>query len=106
MVLVFVAGHGVLDEKFDYYFASHDIDFQHPAERGIPYEKIEDLLDGIKALKKLLILDTCHSGELDKDEVERRENKKDEDPRDWDFRNVGIVVAFKEDPLGFLTRIN
>lgn len=100
LVLVFVAGHGVLDEDFNYYFASYDMDFDHPGGRGIPYEKIEELLDGIKALKKLLILDTCHGGELDKDEVEKTEGDN-QDPGNWEFRGAGVDVAFKEDPLGF-----
>ncbi|PHR45098.1 MAG: hypothetical protein COA32_13950 [Fluviicola sp.] len=100
-VLIFVAGHGVLDENFDYYFASYDMDFNNPSDRGIPYKKIEELVDGIKALKKLLILDTCHSGELDKDEVEKRENITNDSPEKWKFRNAGIAVAFREDPLGF-----
>lgn len=100
-VLIFVAGHGVLDEDFDYYFASYDMDFNNPSERGIPYKKIEELVDGIKALKKLLILDTCHSGELDEDEVEKRENITTDSQEKWRFRNAGQGVAFKEDPLGF-----
>tara|TARA_B100000508_G_scaffold75230_1_gene58634 strand:- start:104109 stop:107174 length:3066 start_codon:yes stop_codon:yes gene_type:complete len=99
-VMVFIAGHGVLDENFDYYFASYDMDFKDPSERGIPYKKIEELVDGIKALKKLLILDTCHSGELDKDEIEEDENPDDE-PIDGKFRNAGIDVTYREDPLGF-----
>ena len=101
-VLIFVAGHGVLDENFDYYFASYDMNFSNPSERGIPYKKIEELVDGIKALKKLLILDTCHSGELDKDEIESRQKITDEEfPGKGKFRNAGTNVAYREDPLGF-----
>ncbi|HEY1039388.1 MAG TPA: caspase family protein [Bacteroidia bacterium] len=69
VVLVFVAGHGLLDEKFDYYFATHNIDFNKPSINGIAYEEIESLLDGIKAIRKLLFMDTCHSGEVDKEDV-------------------------------------
>lgn len=100
-VMVFIAGHGVLDENFDYYFASYDMDFSNPSGRGIPYKKIEELVDGIKALKKLLILDTCHSGELDKEEIEARQKDNDDLPEDGKFRNAGMDVAFREDPLGF-----
>jgi len=69
-VIVFFAGHGLLDEKLDYWFATADMDFEKPAARGLLYDDIEGLLDGIPARRKLLLVDTCHSGEVDKDSVE------------------------------------
>jgi len=98
-VIIFVAGHGVLDANFDYYFASYDMNFQNPSARGIPYEMIESLLDGIKPLKKLLFMDTCHSGEVDKDEIQVSENST-ESENDIVFRNVGVAVENKENQLG------
>jgi uncharacterized caspase-like protein len=68
--MIFIAGHGVLDENLDYFFASYDMDFNNPNQRGIAYEDLEGLLDGIKPLKKVLLIDACHSGEIDKEEVE------------------------------------
>lgn len=73
VVIMFIAGHGVLDVKLDYFFCTYDMDFQNPALYGVSYHEIEVLFDGIKAIKKLLIMDTCHSGELFKDEVEEVE---------------------------------
>jgi hypothetical protein len=65
-VIVFFAGHGVLDAQLDYYLASYDMDFSNPATKGIAYENLEQLLDGIAPLKKTLLIDACHSGEIDK----------------------------------------
>jgi WD40 repeat protein len=99
VVILFVAGHGVLDDQFDYYFASYDMDFNDPSRRGIAYGAIEKLLDGIPALKKLLFIDTCHSGELDKEEVEETIEDQNEDG-ELIFRRVGRTVNLKENPLG------
>lgn len=68
MVIIFVASHGLLDENLDYFIATHDIDFLNPALRGLKYEALENLLDSIPARKKLMMIDACHSGEVDKDE--------------------------------------
>ena len=99
VVMVFVAGHGVLDNNFDYFFASHDMDFSQPAKRGIPYERVEGLLDGIRALKKLLFLDTCHSGEVDKDDLEVDDEMPEEEQGDLDFRSAGLRVRYKQEAL-------
>lgn len=64
-VIIMFSGHGVLDEEMNYYLASNNIDFQNPSENGIPYEQLDAILDGIPARKKLLLIDACHSGEID-----------------------------------------
>ena len=67
-VLIFMAGHGLLDDKYDYYFGTTDIDPAKPSERGMPYEAIDTILAEVPSLKKALLMDTCHAGELDRDE--------------------------------------
>lgn len=71
-VVVFVAGHGFLDDEGAYAFGTSDIDPERPAARGLAYEELEGLLDGLRARHKLLLLDTCHSGEVDPDMLEPR----------------------------------
>ncbi|MFC2107088.1 caspase family protein [Bacteroidota bacterium] len=68
-VILFVSGHGLLDDNFDFYFATYDIDFNNPSEKGISYDELEWLLDSIPARKKLFLMDACHSGEVDKEEI-------------------------------------
>jgi uncharacterized caspase-like protein len=67
-VLMFVAGHGLLDSKYDYYFGTSDIDFNNPSTNGIAFEEFDDLLAELPCLRKFLLIDTCHAGELDEDE--------------------------------------
>jgi hypothetical protein len=67
-VLMFVAGHGLLDSKYDYYFGTSDIDFDNPSANGIAFEEFDDLLAELPCLRKSLLIDTCHAGELDEDE--------------------------------------
>jgi hypothetical protein len=65
---VFAAGHGMTDAQSNYFFGTYDVDPEQPAANGLPYEDFEALFDGIAALQKVLLLDTCFSGGIDKDE--------------------------------------
>ena len=86
-VLIFMAGHGLLDDKYDYYFGTTDIDPAKPSERGMPYEAIDNILAEVPSLKKALLMDTCHAGELDEDE------KKDLAASDGSATPAGIPAA-------------
>jgi WD40 repeat protein len=67
-VIISYSGHGLLNEEYDYFLSAYNVEFLHPENGGIPYEVFEDLLDSIPARKKLLLIDACHSGEVDKDD--------------------------------------
>ena len=68
-VIFFVAGHGLLDNiNYDYYFATSDINFDAPEERGIAFDELDGIMAGVACLKKSMWIDTCHAGELDEEE--------------------------------------
>ena len=69
LAVVFVAGHGMVDPEQNYFFGTFDIDPSHPAVHGLPFEEFENLLDGVPPLQKLLLVDTCFSGEIERDDV-------------------------------------
>ncbi|MEZ5045250.1 MAG: caspase family protein [Saprospiraceae bacterium] len=94
-VIVFVSGHGVLDKDYNFYFATPDIDFLNPSKEGIPYEDLEGLLDGIPARKKLLLIDACHSGEIDKEDVVFIQEENTIQGK-VSFRNFGTNMGTKQ----------
>ena len=67
-VIMFIAGHGLLDHNYNYYFGTFDINFNKPETAGIAFDDFDDLLAKLPCLKKLLLIDTCHAGELDEEE--------------------------------------
>jgi len=99
VVMIFIAGHGVLDSNYTYYFATYNIDFSNPANGGLPYEALENIIDGIDCRNKILLMDTCHSGELDDSDVEDAvaDTKK---PGSVAFRSTGTIIKLKENTFG------
>ncbi len=65
IVVLHFSGHGLLSSDGEFYFATYDVDFENPKTKGLEYGLIEGVLDGIPARNKLVLLDACHSGELD-----------------------------------------
>jgi uncharacterized caspase-like protein len=63
-VVAFCAGHGVLDSNLDYVYASHEFDSANPTATGIKLDDLVDAIGSSKSLKRLLLLDTCHSGQV------------------------------------------
>ncbi len=64
-VIIFIAGHGFLDERNRYFFGTRDVDPLHPAQRGLSYPDMQGLFNGVPALKRIMLVDTCHAGEAD-----------------------------------------
>ncbi len=67
-VIISYSGHGLLSKDYDYYLSTYNVNFQMPEENGLAYDELENLLDSIPARKKLMLIDACHSGEVDKEE--------------------------------------
>ncbi|MBK6827065.1 MAG: caspase family protein [Chitinophagaceae bacterium] len=76
-VILAYSGHGLLSKDYDYYLSSYTINFSKPEQNGLPYEVLENLLDSIPARRKLMLIDACHSGEVDKEEMTRISNASD-----------------------------
>jgi len=69
-VILFCAGHGMLDEHLDYVYAGHNFDPEHPGQTGIKLDGLIDAISAGKSLKRLILMDTCQSGLVgEKDEL-------------------------------------
>ncbi len=66
-IIVSYSGHGLLNAAYDYFLSTYAVNFKKPEENGLRYDELENLLDSIPARRKLMLIDACHSGELDKD---------------------------------------
>lgn len=87
-VVLYIASHGLIDNDLNYYLATHATDPLDPAKGGLTYSALENLLDSIPARNKLILLDACHSGEYDAENVGKVEKIKMEDDT-LVFRNKG-----------------
>jgi len=61
-VILFCAGHGLLDEHLDYVYAGHQIDPEHPGQTGVKLDSLLEAIGSGKSLKRLVLMDTCQSG--------------------------------------------
>lgn len=63
VVVFFFSGHGVLDAYQEYFFLTVDFDIDALRETAMSYNDIERLMDGVRPRKRLVLLDTCNSGQ-------------------------------------------
>lgn len=63
-VVVLVTGHGAYDEHGVYRYLLADTDVARLSDTAVSFSALEAMVSGIAPRKKLLLLDTCESGEL------------------------------------------
>ncbi|WP_254411006.1 caspase family protein [Dyadobacter diqingensis] len=64
-IILFYAGHGLVDASSNYFLSTYNTDFHVPSRSGIAYEDFENLLDAVPSRNKVMLIDACHSGEID-----------------------------------------
>ena len=62
LVVIYLSGHGTRSGG-SYFFCQNEEAMDDPPKSGLSYDAIEDLFDGIPARYRLILLDTCQSGE-------------------------------------------
>lgn len=70
-IIFYLAGHGMLDERLEYYYAPHHFDVDNIKETGISMNAITDCLQNTASQNRLLLLDTCHSGTVGEAEMDQ-----------------------------------
>lgn len=66
-VITFISGHGDVDEDLKYFFLPYDAPADRKKYQGaaVSYDEIEGLFEGVSARRRLILMDTCCSGEVD-----------------------------------------
>lgn len=97
VVIVFYAGHGVLDSQLDYYLSTHDMDFANPGNKGIAYDDFIGIFESSPSVNRACFIDACHSGELDKEDYLAVNTVAMPQGEELLFRSAGHDVKAKED---------
>jgi WD40 repeat protein len=106
-VIISCSSHGLLDDSRNFYLAMHDVDFKNPTQKGLRYEELEDLLDGIPARKKLLLLDACNSGENDRTDIKDSKNATENNQNEnQTYAIKGVIVEEEEEETRKFQKIN
>jgi WD40 repeat protein len=61
VAILFVAGHGMNDDRGSYYFLGHDAEIDRLRRTGVEWFHFKDILTALPS-KTILLADTCHSG--------------------------------------------
>jgi hypothetical protein len=68
-LIIHYAGHGVIGNDLQFYLAMHKTDFDHPENTSLSLNEVSELLKNAACYRKTLILDACHSGEIDEEAI-------------------------------------
>ncbi len=100
-VVLFISGHGLHDDEGAYYYLSSEADLDDLENTSIPFSLLSGLLDGIPPRKKLFLMDTCESGEVDPARLESSNAfLEDEKTRSRSIRSSRIRVPDTLEPSG------
>lgn len=97
-VILSYSGHGVLNDSSNFYFCTSEVDTNKLRSTAVSFDEMEGLLDGIPSLKKLLLIDACYSGEIDRDAARELIRRSDTSKA----LHVGDAKAFV--PVGGLSK--
>jgi WD40 repeat protein len=69
ILILFIAGHGLhaRTDQATYYYLTYNTNINRLHETAVPYEHFEDLLQNVRARKKMFFIDTCESGDIDEE---------------------------------------
>jgi hypothetical protein len=69
-VVLSFSGHGTLDKSYEFYYGTAPMDFADPKKYGFSFAAMEGLLSGIPARRKLLLIDACNSGNVERNSAQ------------------------------------
>lgn len=112
LVITFLAGHGMLDDRANFYFATHDMDFKNPAANGLSYNQMLEQLEDLPARFKMLVVDACHSGLVDRSRFTNKPQHQTadgkislQDQRGVTVSNTGKGTHKEEDVFRFMQKV-
>ena len=70
-VILYIAGHGMLDDNLEYRYAPAAFDTENMTDTGISMSELKACIQSSAARKYLMLMDTCHSGTLGEEDMEK-----------------------------------
>lgn len=88
--VIFIAGHGLKDDRNNYYFLPYDGDDRALSRSGVKWEEFKNVIENLPA-KVILMADTCYSGNITGTHRGRK-HTMDDALRDLVNSGTGVVV--------------